>query len=70
MLIQSKKVVPSLKRPAPRHGTGIVNGNPKRCLICKHEIKQGESWTKHTSPIDPQLGSYSAIVHDRCNGAR
>ncbi len=51
-------------------GTGIVKGNPKRCLVCHKPICEGEAWTKHTSPPDPQFGSYSFIIHAHCNGKR
>lgn len=59
----------SVNHPAPQHGIGVVKGNPKRCLICMREIKNGEAWTKHTSPADPQFGAYSVIVHDHCHSA-
>lgn len=49
-----------------QHGKGIVKGNPKRCLVCQQEIKKGDTWTKHTSPVDPQFGAYSIIVHTHC----
>ncbi len=51
-----------------QYGTGVVKGNPKRCLACHKPIRRGEPWTKHTSPPDPQFGSYSFIIHTRCNG--
>jgi hypothetical protein len=45
-------------------GSGIVKGNPRRCLFCRQPIRSSDKWTKQTS----RDGAYSVIVHDRCNG--
>lgn len=69
MKANSPQTVPSAA-PTMQFGVGIVKGNPRRCLICRQRIRRGEAWVKHTSPTDPELGAYSIIIHDRCNGAR
>ncbi len=39
---------------------------PKRCLYCGQPFKPGECWHRHTSPPDPDYGTYSVGIHDRC----
>lgn len=39
---------------------------PKRCLVCGKPFKNGEAWHRITSPADPDLGSYSIGIHDKC----
>lgn len=63
---QRKIVLPTPKPPAPVRGTGIVKGNPKRCIICQKEIQDGDHWLKYTSPSDPVLPSYSLVTHKKC----
>ncbi len=67
MLTTSRKtaVVPAT-HPAHVPGVGIVKGNPKRCLICQQEIRDGDRWLKYTSPSEPDLPAYSIIVHENC----
>jgi hypothetical protein len=59
---------------APRaletHGRGIVKGNPKLCLKCQKPIRNGDAWTKRTAIADPEFGTYSIIVHARCETKR
>ena len=45
---------------------GPSRKGPKRCLHCHQPFKQGETWQRHTSPSDPQNGSYAVGIHDRC----
>lgn len=54
------------KENSPIRGVGIVEGNPKRCLICQKEIRNGDRWIKYTSPSEPDLPAYSIIVHEFC----
>jgi hypothetical protein len=72
MQIQMKRAKRPARLMSPRaivqFGTGVVQGNPKRCLFCRKPIRKGETWAKHTSPADPELGSYSIIIHSRCDG--
>ncbi len=66
-----KQVVHDLTaNPIMEFSSGVVKGNPKRCLRCGKPIRKRETWTKHTSPADPVYGRYSVIVHTRCNGAK
>lgn len=67
MLTQTTKTQPRrINVPAPIRGIGIVQGNPKRCLICQKEIQSGNRWLKYTSPREPDLPAYSILVHEDC----
>ncbi len=39
---------------------------PKRYLHCLNPFARGETWHRHTSPPDPDYGSYSYGIHDQC----
>ncbi len=53
---------------AIQFGSGIVAGNPKCCFVCRQPIHEGERWIKYTSPLDPEFGTYSFIIHAHCDG--
>lgn len=68
MLHTTRRIIlPPPTQPAPVHGSGIVKGNPTRCLVCRSEIQAGDQWVKHTSPAEPKHGAYSIIIHANCN---
>ncbi len=39
---------------------------PAKCFKCRRPFKQGESWTRMTSPTDPKHGAYSIGIHSAC----
>jgi hypothetical protein len=45
---------------------GPTAKGPKRCFKCGKPFKPGEAWRRYTSPPDPQYGSYSFGVHEKC----
>lgn len=47
---------------------GPMPKGPRRCIKCGKEFKNGEAWRRYTSPPDPEFGSYSVGVHEKCNG--
>lgn len=46
---------------------GPMPRGPKHCIKCGKEFKNGEAWRRMTSPNDPQYGSYSIGIHEKCN---
>lgn len=67
MLTSTRKTI-VLQRPThvPQRGTGEIKGNPTRCLICRKEIQSEDVWLKYTSPSEPDLPTYSILVHEEC----
>ncbi len=51
---------------AMEYMVGPSSKGPKRCLRCGQPFKKGEAWQRHTSPPDPELGSYAIGIHTRC----
>lgn len=47
---------------------GPMLRGPKRCIKCNLKFKHGEAWRRYTSPSDPELGTYSIGVHEKCSG--
>lgn len=39
---------------------------PKVCLNCRAPFQEGEAWERHTSPPDPEFGSYAIGIHQKC----
>lgn len=39
---------------------------PGICLYCHKPFLDGEEWQRHTSPTDPDYGSYQVGIHRRC----
>ena len=64
------KLIDATRAAITVFGTGVVKGNPRKCIKCIKKIKRGESWRKDTSPQDgPRSGRYSVIQHIQCEEA-
>ncbi len=41
---------------------------PKLCMHCHKPFAKGEAWQRLTSPPDPEFGSYTVGIHEKCLG--
>jgi hypothetical protein len=61
-----QKKIDATRAPVTTFGTGVIKGNPRKCIKCRKTIKRGESWRKDMSAPDPKHGRYSVIQHAHC----
>lgn len=54
----------------PKQMIGPSPQGPKRCLCCHQPFRDGEAWTRYTSPAHPRYGAYSIGMHAVCAAKR
>ncbi len=65
---KSKSIVPSADGNKTLLLIELPSNGPTRCIQCGEPFKKGEPWRRLESERDPEHGSYSVGIHDRCEG--
>ena len=65
---QSKSIAPLAASGEMSLLIGQTSSGPSRCIQCCKPFMPGEAWRRLRAESDPEHGTYSIGIHERCAG--